>query len=238
MSPSTDPAAHGRHPTLPSLRGSARVRISDRIHDELAQAIRDLRLTPGETLSETELADQFGVSRTPLREAISRLADQGLVIVTPQVATRVSLIDIGEVEEATFIRSSLEAAAFRRACLSTEGTRHLRINLQHQEDALAKRDAGEFFTLDESFHQEIFRLSGFPHAWTLVRSSKLQLDRVRRLILPESIRNRRLIDEHAQIVDHLEKGDADRGCEAVTEHAMQVLSLVPRVRDEFPDFFS
>ena len=219
-------------------RARTRERISDRVHDELAAAIRDLRLRPGATLSETDLAEQFGVSRTPLREAISRLADQGLVIVTPQVATRVSPIDLGEVEEATFIRSALETAAFRRACLADADAHLLRTNLDGQEEAFAQQNPERFFELDEEFHQEIFRLAGFPHAWTVVRSAKLQLDRVRRLVVPQAIRNRTLIEEHTRIADLLERRDGEAGSLAVAEHALQVLELAPAIRAEFPEYFS
>ncbi len=62
-------------------------RTSDRVYAEIAAAVRDLRLPPGQALSETELAERLGVSRTPIREAIARLVDSGLVSVMPQVGT-------------------------------------------------------------------------------------------------------------------------------------------------------
>jgi DNA-binding GntR family transcriptional regulator len=222
----------------PVVRPRPRERISDRVHDELSAAIRDLRLPPGALLSETELARQLGVSRTPLREAISRLDHQGLVHVTAQVGTRVALIDLKEVEEASFIRCALEVSAFRRACELQAPVGRLRRILERQEKAIADADANRFFDTDEQLHQEIFRLSGFPNAWKVVFSAKLQMDRVRRLVIPDAIRNRGLIDEHIGIVDLLEARDQARGAALVTAHAQHVLSLAPRLQKSMPEYFA
>src|SRR5215475_9365739 len=79
-------------------------RMSDRVYAELESAIRNLVIKPGQLLSETELAAQLNVSRTPLREAVSRLAHANLVVVTPQVGTRCAQIAMTEVREACFVR--------------------------------------------------------------------------------------------------------------------------------------
>lgn len=212
--------------------------MSDRVHDELFTAIRDLRLPPGAPLSETDLAAQLGVSRTPVRDAISRLVEQRLVRVVPQVGTRVCLIEPHDVEEAVFIRCSLERAAFRRACAAGAGVSGLREILARQESAVRTRDAEAFFTTDEEFHQEIFRLSGFPNAWNVVRSSKVQIDRIRRLVLPQAIKRRDLIDEHTAIADALENRAVDDGVSIVTRHAEHVLEQEPWLRSRHPEYFA
>lgn len=221
------------------LRVPARERISDRVHDELESAIRELRLVPGAVLSETELSQQLGVSRTPLREALSRLVDQRLVTVIAQVGTTVSLISLSEVAEACFIRSALETAAFRRAC-ETEApdVAGLRRILTRQEQAMADQDANAFFESDEDLHQEVFRLSGYPTVWTLVRGSKSQLDRLRRLHLPEVLASRQVIDEHIRIVQLLEARDPTAGAALIEHHAFQILGMVSRVRAEHPEYFT
>ena len=222
----------------PVVRSPTRERTSDRVYDELSSAIRDLRLPPGALLSETRISRQLGVSRTPLREAISRLVDQGLVRVVPQVGTTVALIDMREVEEACFIRSSLETAAFRRACEMGASVRGLRRILESQERAVADHDPEGFFVTDEALHQEIFRLSGFPRTWSIVRNSKIQLDRLRRLIIPHVVIRRDTIDEHIGIVDHMEAGDTEAGVALITEHSQHVLTLAPGIRADRPTYFT
>jgi len=214
-------------------------RASDRVNDEISSAIRDMRLAPGAVLSETELALQLGVSRTPLREAIARLVDLGLLTVVSQVGTRVSLIDLAEVEEACFIRCALETAVFRRACeTGARDVNVLRQILVRQEIAVATQDVEAFFASDEDLHQEIFRLGGHPDAWTVVRRSKLQLDRLRRLIIPAAIASRDLIEEHARIVDLLEAGDVEAGVRLITDHSGHVLRQAPDVRTRYPEYFT
>jgi DNA-binding GntR family transcriptional regulator len=125
----------------PVVRAGTGSRMSDRVFAELAAAIRDLRLPPGRLLSESELALELRVSRTPLREAIARLADAGLVQVLPQIGTLVARIRMTDVEEARFVRESLETAAFEAACqFPTRDVSALRVILNTQEHAAA---AGE-----------------------------------------------------------------------------------------------
>ena len=225
-------------PLPAGTRRPVRERMSDRVHDELFTAIRDLRLPPGAPLSETELAADLGVSRTPVRDAIARLVEQRLVRVIPQVGTRVCLIEPHDVEEAVFIRSALEGAAFGRACENSADVSGLRGILMQQEDAVSARDAEAFFLADEAFHQELFRLSGFPDAWNVVRSSKVQIDRIRRLVLPLAVQRRDLIDEHRAIADLLERKSVVSGVALVTRHAGHVLKQEPWLRSQYPEYFA
>jgi DNA-binding GntR family transcriptional regulator len=212
--------------------------MSDRVYEELTSAIRDLRLAPGAVLSETDLSVRLGVSRTPLRETISRLVDQGLLHVVSQVGTRVALIDMAAVEEACFIRSALETAAFQDACSADDlDVTELREIVARQEHARASGDADAFFDADEDLHQEVFRLGGHPGVWTVVQRSKLQLDRLRRLILPEAITTQDLIDEHARIVDLLAARDVTQGVEVIRRHSRHVLRQAADVRIRHPDYF-
>jgi len=195
-------------------------------------------LLPGALISESELSKQLGVSRTPVREALSRLADHGLVIVEPQVGTTIALIDMAEVEEAVFIRRALEVAAFTRACELHADVTALRAILLCQHSALAAQDSEAYFSSDEDLHQEIFRLAGFPQIWKVVRRSKMQLDRLRRLFLEEVLANPRFTEEHITIVDLLESGAVEAGNQLISEHSTWVLGFAPSVRDKYPTYFT
>lgn len=223
----------------PIGRAGTGTRTSDRVYSELAAAIRDLRLPPGASMPENELAERLNVSRTPLREAIARLVDDGLVKVVPQVGTRVELIRMRDVEEARFVRESLELAAFNAACGRPERDLGvLRELLEEQERSHRVNDLDGFFAADEALHAQIFTLAGYPGAWQAVQRMKLQLDRLRRLSLPEASTVRTLIDEHRAIVDALEVGDVPVGREHISRHARRVLEQGPPLRAKHPGYFT
>jgi DNA-binding GntR family transcriptional regulator len=217
----------------------ARDRLSDGVYAELSEAIRSLELPPGTKLSEPTLAARLGVSRVPVREAIARLADQRLVTVTPQVGTRVAPILMSEVESACFIRSSLEAGALRQAIERGAGLDlvELRGILASNRAFFDAGDADGFFATDELLHQAVFGLAGVPQLWDVVRGVKVHLDRLRHLHLPHVMASSDVIDEHAQIVEALERGDAAGGEAVIRRHANRIIADADELRARYPDFF-
>jgi DNA-binding GntR family transcriptional regulator len=222
-------------------RDRVRQRTSDLVYDELAAAIRDVRIPPGAALSETDLAEQLHVSRTPLREAIARLVDAGLVSVVPQVGTRVEPIRLHDVEQARFVRESLETAAFAAACARPPepgSISVLRELLERQARACEAHDLDDFFAADEALHEQIFTASGYRAAWLLMQPMKMHLDRLRRLSLPDPATVRSLIAEHTAIVDALEAGDSDVGRAHIRSHARRVMENGPVLRAKHPEYFA
>jgi DNA-binding GntR family transcriptional regulator len=213
-----------------------RGKVSDEVYSEIAGAIRDLRLPPGHAISETDLATWLHVSRTPVREAISRLVAHSLVRVVPQVGTSVSLIQLAEVREAQFIREHLEVAAFLDVCARSQvDLSALRDALTQQRAAHRSGDFNAFFEADEAFHSAIFAASGHSGAWNAVQNAKFHLDRIRRLA-SEPVSVRKLIAEHAAIHAALGRQDAS-GRELVVTHARRVLDYAPGLSARYPDYF-
>jgi len=223
----------------PVTRGQRNGRTSDQVFEILAEAIRDLGLPPGQLLSETDLADRLQVSRTPVREAIGRLVQIGLVHVIPQVGTSVAKIRMSDVREACFVREALEVAVFEEACAVPDlpGST-LATSLERQEQAHKVNNLEQFFAADEDFHHEIFRLSGHAGTWPVVQQAKLQLNRVRRLSLPEKATTRALIDEHRLIAQALDERDVTQGRTHVTAHARRVLEMAPALQERHPNYFT
>jgi len=224
----------------PRLTGD---RLSDSVYAELSEAIRSLELPPGTKLSEPTLAARLGVSRVPVREAIARLADQRLVTVTPQVGTRVAPILMSEVENACFIRSSLEAGALRQAIAhGRELARGLELGelrgiLTSNRAFFDAGDADGFFATDELLHQAVFALAGVPQVWDVVRGVKVHLDRLRHLHLPHAMASSDIIDEHTQIVEALERGDAAGGEAVIRRHANRIIADSDELRARYPAYF-
>ena len=215
-----------------------RRRISDYVYEELSEAIRSLRFPPGAPLSEPAVAAWLGVSRAPVREAFTRLVDQGLVTVVPQVGSRVAPISMGAVQDAVFIRIALETSAFEQAIGRNElDVVELQDLVDRNHAAAQEGDAEEFFDTDEQLHQLLFRLAGVPRIWQVVRGTKLHLDRLRRLSLGTAVANAEVLAEHQQLVDALARRDANDGRRIIHRHSNRVVTDTELLRTQFPDFF-
>ncbi len=207
------------------------------VYETLRRKVLTLELPPGTSLSENELAAALGVSRTPVRESLILLADEGLVQVFPQVGTFVSRVDPNRVRDAQFLREAVELAALDDVPpeLDLDVVADLRANLDRQKAP----DIGleEFFDLDEAFHHGLLRLSGHERAWTTVMSAKGHLDRARRLGLKET-RPGAFADQHVEIFDAVVDGDLPRARATMRSHLRAVFDDVERIRQRSPELFA
>jgi DNA-binding GntR family transcriptional regulator len=207
----------------------------------LRRQIVSLALAPATALSENELAKQFGVSRTPVRESLILLREEGLVEVVPQVGTFVSHVDLRRVAEAQFLREAIECTAL--AGLKDDYTSspvlvRLRANLTQQREAQAEGDSERFFALDEEFHRLLLELSGRQGAWSSVDAAKAHLDRARRLSLMGTRAIGDLVDQHAQVVEAIDLGTVLPAVEALRTHLRNVFDDIERIRQHSPELFS
>jgi DNA-binding GntR family transcriptional regulator len=211
----------------------------DQVYAALRAAIVSAELEPGRRLSENELAELLGVSRTPVREALARLRDERLVAIVPQLGTFVTLISPAAVEDAAFVREALECASIRLAAerATSAGLAELQANLVAQERAEQEADTAAFDALDDALHRLLAAQSGHEIAWSLARRANGHLDRVRGLSLPEPGYLGEMVAEHRALVAAIADGDADRAERLMRHHLRMVLSSVPRIRDSHPEYF-
>ena len=215
-----------------------RLSVRDQTLETLRRRIISLQLPPGEPLSENELAHELGVSRTPVRESLILLREEGLVQVYPQIGSFVSLVDLARVSEAQFVREAIECASLRDLTVDAAGIAGLRAILQSQTDADANSDVEEFFRLDEEFHRELLRLAGHESAWAAVNSAKAHLDRARRLSLLDTRPIATLIQQHTAVVDALEAKNPDDADSSLRLHLRGVFEDVQRIQQATPQLFS
>ncbi len=210
------------------------------ICNELRDAIVALELEPGTPLSEKELTERFGVSRTPIREALIRLAEEGLVDIRPQSGTFVSRIPLSAIPEAVIVRQALEGALVEMAALRSDegGSATLDRAIERQEAFARLDDRAAFHEADEAFHETIAALSGHPGVWRTVRQAKLQIDRCRRLTLPELGRMNQVIGEHRVIADAVRIGDAGAARNAMAAHLQAVLPDARILARSHPAYFT
>ncbi|MCJ1696080.1 MULTISPECIES: GntR family transcriptional regulator [Rathayibacter] len=214
----------------------------DRTVDALRRRIISLDLQPGSPLSENELSAELGISRTPVRESLLLLKEEGLVQIFPQRGSFVSRVDPERVAQAQFIREAIECASLAQVAAESEvdpaGLAALHDILDDQREADAEEDVERFFRLDEDFHRALLDLSGHGSAWNAVNSAKAHLDRARRLSLVDARPIHALIDQHAAVVDAIGRGDGDGAVAALRSHLRAVFDDVERIRRGSPELFS
>jgi DNA-binding GntR family transcriptional regulator len=211
----------------------------DQAYAVLRAAIVGAELEPGRRLSENQLADLIGVSRTPVRDALARLRDERLVAIVPQLGTFVTFIDEDAVADAHFVREALEVSAVRIVAktLEDQQLQRLRDNLDAQQRAVDTDDAELFARLDDDLHRLLCDLSGREVAWRLSERTRGQLDRVRLLSLPESGYRDQMLAEHRAVVAAVGAHDATRAERELRHHLRMVLSQLPAIREAHPEFF-
>ena len=208
------------------------------VYESLRRRILGLELLPGTALSENDLATEMGISRTPVRESMILLSEEGLVQVFPKVGTFVSRVDAARVADAQFLREAVELAALQDvpAEPDPELVALLRANLGRQQAEVMERE--EFFRLDEEFHHLLLRLSGHGNSWSTVASAKGHLDRARRLGLDEVGSPKPFIDQHADVLGAVLSGDTEAARTTLRHHLRAVFEDVERVRRRSPELFA
>ncbi len=223
-------------PPISADRATTAGRVYARLRDEIVT----LRHPPRSPLREKELAAAFGVSRTPIREAMLRLADERLVDIFPQRGTFVAPIKVVDVLDALFLRVAVEEAAARVATetRSGEAADALADNLRRHEAATKRREApATFYRLDEEFHQTLMAFSGHPTVWRALNNAKAQMDRVRRLALPDPGHFPHVLRGHRKIVDAIRSGDGAAAAQAARAHLVPLEDILRRLAEKHPDYF-
>lgn len=213
--------------------------LAGRAYLSLREAILSLAVQPGEILRKGEICAQLGISRSPVSEAVTRLAAEGLVDVVPQAGTFVSRFSMEEVREGAFLREALELAAVERVAetITEEQLVALRRNLRVQEATVQDRDIQGFYKLDGEMHALILSFTGFRRLAQIAETSWLQVNRARQLILPNPGRVAETLEEHRRIVAALEARDALAARAATRAHLRQLVRYLEKLEREQPGLF-
>ncbi len=209
------------------------------IYSRLRQDIVALRLMPGEKLSENELAQRFGTSRAPVREALIRLVDDGLIEVRPQRGSFVTRISLQAMEQARLVREALEVAIIRRA--AEQGLSALirpRLEAAIEGQAAARDDAERFTQLDDVFHRGFAETTGLIGVWAIIEREKAQFDRIRFLSLPAVTPVFVLIEQHKAILKAVLDQDPHAAELAIRRHMSEVLRIANELAQRHPNLIA
>jgi DNA-binding GntR family transcriptional regulator len=198
-----------------------------RVHEHLREEIISGRLTPGTELQEVALAESLGVSRGPVREALGRLAAQGLVTVRPRRGAVVRALSAEEFLEAYQVREALEVMSVRLAVpkFTPDDVADMQRLIEEMSGFADAGDVQGFFEANAAFHQLFFEVAGNRMLTELYRQLRGQIDRHRLRSLQLRGNVRRSISEHRAILRAVRAGDAERAVHLVAEHVR-----VPQIR--------
>ena len=212
---------------------------ADAVFEHLYDQIISLGLLPGTKMSEAEVADQFGVSRQPVRDAFNRLGNMKLLLIQPQKATLVQKFSLTVIQSARFIRLGVELEIVRAASerWSIDWAEKFEENLAAQDGAVRHSNAKAFHSLDEDFHALLAELAGQPDAFDLVLEKKALVDRICVLSLKQGHEMQVLLDDHRKIFDSMSSGNLGKLEASLREHLSRIEKTIERVRETHSEYF-
>lgn len=204
----------------------------------LKENIIHLDLIPGTMLSENELAQEMGLSRTPVREALIELSKSKVVEIYPQKGSALALIDYSLVEEARFMRSVLECAVVELDCevAVPEALEELEANIRLQEFYLENRSSEKLLELDDQFHRMLFRMAGKSQIYALMDSITIHFDRVRSMSLA-TVKELKTVSDHRAILDAVKEQNGIKARQLMEAHLSRYKIDEEALRREYPDYF-
>lgn len=220
------------------------------VYYQLRNQILNMDIKPGERLSENLLSSQMNVGRNAVREALSRLVEEGYIVVYPQRGTEVTLIDRERIRQAVFSHTVLEQAMIEELCsrgLTGEQLKSLEEVLTRQKSESNQQNIMDFLMMEQELHYLFSSFCGREYSWEVFRT--LDCDLLRLNYLQYTTFNYR-IDmssltswEHSQVegrllVDHLRRRDAEAASLICANHFNTILWNAGTLQEIYPQFFS
>ena len=220
---------------LKKLSGAEKFKSkSEIVYDFLKLNILNGKLRPDEKIVVTDIAKMLGVSGIPIREALTKLAAEGLIAITPHIGASVINIDKNKFEEIHDIRTELEGMATRLAarCLKEEDFNHLEQLLKESEEAIKASDFKELTELNEEFHFTIYRRcpnqSLYKMIVDLLNKSRFAASS---LVISET-RAKNSLEEHRLIIQALKKNDGALASQIVMQQKKDSWATISGTFDE------
>lgn len=209
------------------------------VYDLLKRRITHLAVLPGQKISETQIAGELQVSRTPVREALVWLTEQALVQVLPQKGTFVTRIDLERVTQERFLRESIETGVLRLFTKDPAPTflESLKECIRLQDRALKERDLPAFFDQDDLFHGIFFTATGQQLSHSIIEQYSGHYRRIRYLSMYLEDVSSQNIRQHEALVAAIERRDEKEVLQLFTEHTGKLLLERQEICSRYPDYF-
>lgn len=197
--------------------------LRDVVFETLRDAIITQVLKPGERLMEIQLADEMGVSRTPVREAIRKLELEGLVVMVPRKGAYVAGVSMKDIHEVYEVRSALEMLAVTLAAerITEEELDALERQVLRESEEEEKADDGDLDSIiyiDSSFHDIIYQAAHNQRLVQFINILQEQLQRFRAASLSKPGRSKTALEEHKKIVEALSERNGELASKLARDH--------------------
>ncbi len=205
----------------------------------IRENIVNLELAPGSMISEQDIANELKLSRTPVHEAMQELSSTKIIEILPQRGSHVSLIDMALVDEAVFVRATIESAITEMACqqASDDDIQELEENVTLQEFYYQKNNLDKIMELDNSFHEKMYRITNKMQCHYMVRLISIHYDRIRELHL-HSFNPERIINEHKEILEAIKNKDSTAAKNAINKHLSRKYTQEDEIKKKYPQYFA
>lgn len=199
---------------------------SERAYNSIRKQLVEFKLKPDERINEVQLARSLGVSRTPVREALNRLASEGFVSLTPNRGFFVRSLSTEGLIDLYEMRSIIECAAFRLMCerATDEQIGRLKAFWEAIVDDYQDHPPDIILGEDESFHLLIAELSGNPEIVNQLAALNARIRFIRRIQIEHSTHDKRQVSAHSGIVEAAVNRDANSGVELLRNHIEMTVS--------------
>ena len=211
-----------------TLNMNAYLPLRDVVFHTLREAILKGELKPGERLMELQLASKLGVSRTPIREAIRMLEQEGLAVTIPRKGAEVAKMTEKDMEDVLQIRDALDELAASIACeqITTEELEELKRTMREFEEYTKTADLKRIAEADVRFHDIIYKATRNPKLENMLNNLREQMYRYRVEYLKDEKNYPVLVREHSEIVEGLSKKNKEKLTAAMHEHVKNQANAV------------
>ena len=227
----------------PAPEFNRRLPLADQVLDDLRSRILSLELPPNTALSRNELSDFYGISQTPLRDALLKLESDRLLRIFPQSRTLVSPLNLNDIRETQFLRNAIE-----KEIAGLLASQHVGCEILAAEDTISsmerlaaqpEMDLAAFNRADKTYHAALFAAAGKSGLFDMIEARSGNLNRVRHLHLRfrEDAKPARVIEDHRSILVAIVEGDAGRARAAIRSHLSHTLDRLEELNKKFPDLF-
>lgn len=217
-----------------------KITISDKVYIELRTKIMNLSIKPGKIISIKDICDSMGVSRSPVRDAIIRLEEEGLIESIPQVGTRITKIDFERMESERYLRHCTEYKMFldflEQDNIKIDAEEYSEV-LKLQEKAIVEKDIISFLKYDDEFHEIMFKKRGYEFIWKVIVENQAHYRRMRLLsLLSQGIEHLKdLVSQHKKIIDYLLNDEKELLIELLNKHISDLKEEKYWLKDNHPD---
>lgn len=217
--------------------------LNQQTYERFKKDIMTFALKPGEPVSAQKIAERYEVSRTPAREALVRLQNEGMVDIFPQSGSIISKIKPDRIHQEWFVRRALELSMvdqfFSRVC--EEDIQRMREAADRLETLgnvpRTHESSYEYICSDDRFHEITYRVSGEELAERIIKNMLPNYRRMRILVDFDDEYKNRTVRGHRELISYIEQGEKEKYRESLATHIGHIVTDIEKMRDNFPYMF-